>query len=138
MILLVVVALTRPRRLRIRRDEIGPLLVYGIFGVAMTQYLYFVAIGLLPVGVALLFEFTAPIMVALWFRFGLKDRTPRVVWLALLIALVGLAMVAQVWQGFTLDRPRGRRRLRRGRLRWRSTSCSASAGADRNRGTRCR
>lgn len=102
-ILLIVVAFTRPRALRIARSEIVPLLAYGVLGVAMTQYLYFVAIELLPVGIALLIEFTSPIMVALWFHFVLKHRTPRIVWLGLAIALVGLAMVAQVWQGFTLN-----------------------------------
>lgn len=102
-ILLVVVSITRPRALRIRRSEVRLFLAYGILGVAMTQYLYFVAIELLPVGIALLIEFTSPIMVALWFHFVLKHRTPRVVWLGLAIALLGLAMVAQVWQGFTLN-----------------------------------
>lgn len=102
-ILVIVVTLTRPRALRIQRSEFVPLLAYGILGVAMTQYLYFVAIELLPVGIALLIEFTAPIMVALWFHFVLKHQTPRVVWLGLAIALAGLAMVAQVWQGFTLN-----------------------------------
>lgn len=103
LILLVVVALTRPGSLRVRRDEIIPLLAYGIAGVAMTQYLYFVALQYLPVGVALLIEFTAPIMVALWFRFGYREPTKATVWVALVIALIGLSLVAQVWQGFTLD-----------------------------------
>ena len=103
LILLAVVAITRPQRLRIRRDEVWLLIAYGVLGVAMTQYLYFVAIELLPVGIALLIEFTAPIMVALWFHFGLKHHTPRIVWLGLATAMVGLAMVAQVWQGFTLN-----------------------------------
>ena len=103
LILLVVVAITRPSALRIHRNEIGVLLAYGILGVAMTQFLYFFAIERLPVGVALLIEFTAPIMVALWFRFGLHQHTNRLVWVGLFTALVGLAMVGQVWQGFTLD-----------------------------------
>jgi drug/metabolite transporter (DMT)-like permease len=103
LILLVVVALTRPSTLRIRRREVGVLLAYGVLGVAMTQYLYFVSISRLPVGVALLIEFTAPIMVALWFRFGLHEPVSRRVWLALALALVGLALVGQVWAGFSLD-----------------------------------
>ena len=103
LILLAVVAITRPATLRIRRREIPILLVYGILGIAMTQYLYFVSISRLPVGVALLIEFTAPIMVALWFRFGLHEQTSRRVWLALGLALLGLALVGQVWEGFTLD-----------------------------------
>ena len=103
LVLLAFVALTRPAALRIRRDEWVVLLCFGILGVAMTQYLYFVAITLLPVGIALLVEFTAPIMVALWFRFGMHERVDRRVWLGLALALAGLAMVGQVWEGFTLD-----------------------------------
>ena len=40
--------------------------MYGVVGIAMVQWLYFVAIARLPVGVALLLEFTAPVLVALW------------------------------------------------------------------------
>lgn len=103
LIMLILVALTKPQTLKIRKEQILPLLAYGILGVAMTQYLYFVALRYLPVGVALLIEFTAPLMVALWFRFAWKEPTKRLVWLALTIALIGLAMVGQVWQGFTLN-----------------------------------
>lgn len=102
-ILLAFVAITHPDRLRIRRSEIGVLLAYGILGIAMTQFLYFVAISRLPVGVALLIEFTAPIMVALWFRFGRHEPVKRRVWAALALAMAGLALVGQVWLGFTLD-----------------------------------
>mgnify|MGYP006280250911 CR=1 FL=1 len=102
-ILLVVVAITRPRALRIRKDEILPLLAYSVLGLAMTQFLYFVGIQLLPVGVALLIEFTAPIMVALWFRFGMKEQVNRLVWVGLVLALTGLALVGQVWMGFSLN-----------------------------------
>lgn len=103
LIMLILVAVTKPHTLKIRKEQVLPLLAYGILGVAMTQYLYFVALRYLPVGVALLIEFTAPLMVALWFRFAWKEPTKRLVWLALTIALIGLAMVGQVWQGFTLN-----------------------------------
>ncbi|MSY98085.1 MAG: EamA family transporter, partial [Actinobacteria bacterium] len=103
LLLLVLVAITRPAALRITKKELPVLLVYGVIGVGMTQFLYFVALQTLPVGVALLIEFTAPIMVALWFRFGMKQATRKSVWIALVLALTGLAMVAQVWLGFTLS-----------------------------------
>jgi drug/metabolite transporter (DMT)-like permease len=103
LILLVVVALTNRPALRLRRDELGLLLVYGGLGIALTQYLYYLAIALLPIGVALLIEFTAPLMIAIWFRFGLKHPTKPAVWIALVTAMVGLAIVAQVWEGLTLD-----------------------------------
>ena len=102
-ILLLVVAATQRHRLRLHRSEVPRLLVYGVLGIAATQSLYFLAIQRLPVGVALLFEFTAPIMVALWFRFVMREPVRDRVFAALLLAMVGLAMVAQVWQGFSLD-----------------------------------
>ncbi len=103
LILLVIVAIMQPTTLRLRKAELPILLVFGVLGLAMTQWLYFVSIERLPVGVALLIEFTAPVMVALWFRFGMKQPTRRRVWAALVLALVGLALVAQIWQGFTLN-----------------------------------
>ena len=103
LILLGCVALTRRPALRLQRGEIPLLLVYGVLGIAMTQYLYFAAIERLPIGVALLIEFTAPLMIAIWFRFGLGHATKPAVWAALVAALMGLAIVAQVWKGLTLD-----------------------------------
>jgi drug/metabolite transporter (DMT)-like permease len=102
-ILVMVVAAIRPAALRIRRSEIGLLLAYGVLGVVGTQLFYFIAIERIPVGIALLIEFTAPIWVALWFRFAWKHPTKQMVWVALLMALVGLALVAQVWQGITFN-----------------------------------
>jgi len=102
-ILLAIVALTRPRALRIRRDEWKLLLAYGVIGVSMTQFLYFVAIERMPIGIALIIEFTAPIWVVLWVRFGRHQTVRGSVWVGLLLAILGLALIAQVWQGFTLD-----------------------------------
>ncbi len=102
-ILFVVVALIRPQALRIRRDEWKMLLAYGVIGVSMTQFLYFLAIERMPIGIALIIEFTAPIWVVLWVRFGRKQAVRGTVWVGLLLAVIGLTLVAQVWQGFTLD-----------------------------------
>ena len=102
-ILLAIVAITNRSGLRLRRAEIPRIAAYGILGVAVTQSLYFVAILRLPVGVSLLFEFTAPIMVALWFRFVLREPVRDRVFAALVLALVGLGTVAQAWQGLSLD-----------------------------------
>ena len=103
LVLLTFVAIKRPSALRLKRKEIPVLIAYGILGVAMTQYLYFVALVYLPVGVALLIEFTAPVMVALWMRLVWKEPTRKTVWLALGMAIAGLALVAQIWNGFALN-----------------------------------
>lgn len=103
LIMLIIIAITRRSALRIRKDEIALLLAFGILGVAMTQWLFFFAIERLAVGVALIIEFTAPIMVALWFRFGRKQPVRPTVWVGLVLALLGLTLVAQAWQGFSLN-----------------------------------
>jgi drug/metabolite transporter (DMT)-like permease len=103
LVLLAVVLLTRPRTVRLTRRELPVLLLYGIAGIAMTQWLYFVAIARLPIGIALLIEFTAPVMVALWVRFAWHRPVRDLVWVALGLSMLGLAMVGQVWKGFALD-----------------------------------
>ena len=102
-ILLGITALRNPGALRVGGRELGFLALYGVTGIAMVQWLYFVALQRLPVGIALLFEYTAPLMVALWVRFVQKQPVRSRLWLGLACALGGLALVAQVWKGMTLD-----------------------------------
>jgi len=102
-VLLALTALTRPAALRVTRQELAFLGLYGVTGIAMVQWLYFVAISRLPVGVALLFEYTAPLMVALWVRFVQHRPVRSRLWLGLALALSGLALVAQFWKGMVLD-----------------------------------
>jgi drug/metabolite transporter (DMT)-like permease len=101
--LLVLVLLIDRSRMRVNRSEWPLLIAYGVVAIAMVQWLYFVAIARLPVGIALLLEFTAPLMVALWAKFVQHKNVRRGVWLALALVLGGLALVAQVWDGMTLD-----------------------------------
>ena len=63
------------------------------------QWLYFVAIDNLPVGVALLIEFTAPLFVALFARFVYKEHIRRRIWVAVGLCITGLALVVELWQG---------------------------------------
>jgi drug/metabolite transporter (DMT)-like permease len=103
LILLGITALRSPGALRVGRRELGFLALYGVTGIAMVQWLYFVAIQRMPVGIALLFEYTAPLMVALWVRFVQKQPVRSRLWLGMACALGGLALVAQFWKGMTLD-----------------------------------
>lgn len=103
LVLLIFMLVTNRKALKIKRSEIKLILAYGVLGVTMTQYLYFVAIKLLPVGVALLIEFTAPIMIALWVRFAYKENVRPTVWVGLFLALAGLGLVGEVWNGLTLN-----------------------------------
>jgi drug/metabolite transporter (DMT)-like permease len=97
--LLLFLGLTQPSRLRISRRDLPLLAVVALTGAALIQWLYFTAIDRLPVGIALLLEFTGPLMIAVYARVVQRQAVSRRVWLALGLALVGLAMVAQVFGG---------------------------------------
>jgi drug/metabolite transporter (DMT)-like permease len=97
--LLAALALVSPGRLRLTWREVPFLAVFGVVGVALTQFLYYVAIGRLPVGIALVFEMTAPVGIALWVRLVRKEPVRPRIWVALALSLSGLVLVAQVWQG---------------------------------------
>ena len=101
--LLVGLLVLAPRRLYVDRREALSLLVYGVVGFVLVQWLYFVAIFRLPIGIGLLLEFTAPVLVVLWARFVWREPVRARVWPALGLVLVGLALVAEVWAGLTLD-----------------------------------
>lgn len=97
-LLAFLVAFARPN-LRVGRRELLFLIAFGVVGVALVQWLYFVAIHNLPVGIALLIEFTAPLFVALFARFVYKERIRRRIWVAVVLCLTGLALVVEIWAG---------------------------------------
>jgi drug/metabolite transporter (DMT)-like permease len=101
--LFIVVGLTARDRLRVSWRGLRQLAVLGVVGAALIQWFYFVAIDRLPVGIALLLEFTAPVLVAVFARLVLREDVRPVVWLALVLSLAGLGLVAQVWQDARLD-----------------------------------
>ena len=92
-----------PQTFRIKRSEILPLVAYGIIGIAMVQALYFLAISRMHVSIALLIEFTAPVWIVVYLRVIKRRHVPNQMWLALILALTGLALIAQIWDGLTLD-----------------------------------
>lgn len=102
-VLVAAVLVVAPRTRLPRGRELVGLAVLGVVGMAMVQWLYFVAISRLPVGLALLVEYTAPVLVALWARFVLREEVRSRLWWALAACLAGLALVAQVGRGVTLD-----------------------------------
>jgi drug/metabolite transporter (DMT)-like permease len=99
--LLTIVAVVAPRRLRVRRRELPYLIAFGVGGLAFVQWFYFLAIHRLAIGVALLIEYLAPLLVALWARFAYHEHVRRRIWVALGLALVGLATIVDVFGGAT-------------------------------------
>ena len=82
---------------RLPPKQIGIMAILGVFGVAALQVTYAYAIQLLPVGIALLFEYLAVLIVAVVAFFFLKEKVKPRLWIAIGLVLVGLGVVAQVW-----------------------------------------
>ncbi len=90
-------------KLRISKRDLPFFAFYGIFTFAVVQWLYFVAIERLPIGIALLIQFSGIVLVALWARLVWHAEVRPRVWAALALTLVGLALVSEFWLGWTLD-----------------------------------
>ena len=98
---LVLLVLDR-RAFVLPRRQWPVMLLLGVVGVALLQATYAAAVQILPVGIALLLEYTAVLMVALVAYFVLKEPVKARLWVAIGFVLIGLAVVAQVWAS-TLD-----------------------------------
>ena len=101
--LMLVVAATNRRALRIPRRELVRLALFGAVGVALVQLFYFLAIHRLPVGIALLIQYIGPVLVAIWARTFGHEHVRRRIWLALGLSLTGLTLMVQLWNGVSLD-----------------------------------
>ena len=97
--LVAVLAVTAPGRLRLSRRELPFVLCFGVCGLAFVQFFYFLAIHRLQIGIALLIEYLAPLLVALWARFVQREHVRRRIWVALALALSGLALIVDLVGG---------------------------------------
>jgi drug/metabolite transporter (DMT)-like permease len=98
-ILLVILAAVRPGVLAAVRADGGALVLYGLLAMAGVQVAFFNALLYLPVTIALLLEYTGPIVVIgwVWLVRG-QPPSPRTV-LGAAVALLGLTLVVEVWTG---------------------------------------
>ena len=82
---------------RLGRRQLIVMAVLGVFGVALLQASYAAAVQLLPVGIALLLEYLAVLLVAVLAFFFFKEPVRRRLWIAIACVLGGLVLVAEVW-----------------------------------------
>src|SRR5689334_20676523 len=87
-VFLLLVLATAPGRLRARVGELRYLALFGVAGLAFVQWLYFLAIHRMAIGIALLIQYLAPLLIAVWARFALHEHVRRRIWIALALALV--------------------------------------------------
>ena len=91
------VLLTNPRGLRVPLKMIPKLILLGIIGVGLLQWSYSQAVFYLPIGIALLLEYTAVLWVPIIALLFFKERVKSQIWVGAALVLGGLAVVAQIW-----------------------------------------
>jgi drug/metabolite transporter (DMT)-like permease len=94
-----VLVFTNPKAFRVTWREVPMLLIFGVFGLALMQWAYSNAVAILPVGIALLFEYTAIIIVPIAARIVFKEKTTRTFWYGVALVISGLLVVSQIWAG---------------------------------------
>ncbi|MGY1839574.1 MULTISPECIES: EamA family transporter [unclassified Modestobacter] len=101
--------LTVPAVLQLRgrwhllRSNAGAVLAFGALAVALPQLAYFSAVARLSVGVALLLEYSAVLLVVLWTWARLGQRPSAVTTAGVVVAITGLVLVLDVARGAQLD-----------------------------------
>ena len=95
--------ITGKNQLRIKRNELKDLIIFGVIGVAAVTSFYFFAIKYLYVSVALVIEFTASIWIVLYLRFVKKKQISPIMWWGIACAFSGLFLLSQIWTGTTLN-----------------------------------
>ena len=103
-ILLAITLVIERHSLKAPKKLIPKLAAYGIIGFAAVQAGYFLGIQRgVPLSLVLIVEFTAPIWIALWIKDVRKSFVPASMWVAIALSLLGLILLAQVWNGLSFD-----------------------------------
>ncbi len=103
-ILLAITLIIDRHSLKAPKRLIPMLAAYGIIGFAAVQAGYFLGIQRgVPLSLVLIVEFTAPIWIALWIKYVRKSFVPASMWGAIALSLLGLILLAQVWNGLSFD-----------------------------------
>lgn len=98
-VLAVVLVVLRPGVVAAVRRDGGALLLYGLLATAGVQVAFFNAVRYLPVPIALLLEYTGPVIVVAWVWLVRRQPPTGRTLAGGAIALAGLALVVEVWDG---------------------------------------
>jgi drug/metabolite transporter (DMT)-like permease len=90
-------------RWHLLRANAGFLLVFGFVAVAGCQYCYFNAIERLPVAVAILIEYVAPVAVVCWMWARHRQAPTALTMLGATVAIAGLLLVLDIFSVGSVD-----------------------------------
>lgn len=99
LVMAIFATIVKPGWVREARTHARVVVAYGLIPIAGAQLCYYNAVSHLSVGVALLLEYTAPILVVGWI-WGTTRRRPRTMTLAgVALAVAGIMLVLNVFEG---------------------------------------
>ncbi len=96
-LMIIVATAIRPGWIHEARQHVRLLALYGLIPVAGAQLCYFNAIAHLPVGVALLLEYTAPILVVTWIWATTRRRPSGMTLAGIALAISGITFVLNIF-----------------------------------------
>jgi drug/metabolite transporter (DMT)-like permease len=102
-ILAAALALTRPQLMRVRRADVPQLAFLGICGLALVHATYYAAIDRLEIGVALVIQYMAPLLLLGWLRVRHGRRLAPSLWGAVALSIAGCALVVRAYDPGSLD-----------------------------------
>lgn len=97
------VAIASPALFKIRKQDIGRFMVFGVVGLAGVNVLYFAAIARLHLGVALTIQYLGPLLLLLYLKVVHRRKLPRALWGAAALAAVGCFFVVGAYDPGGLD-----------------------------------
>jgi drug/metabolite transporter (DMT)-like permease len=102
-VLVIAAAIVHRGRSPLRAGSMRTLVIYGVVAMAGTQLAYFNAVARLDVGVALLLEFLAPVLLLTWSSLRARSLPARATLAGAALSLIGLALVLDVGGTTALD-----------------------------------
>ena len=95
----VFATVVRPNWIREAARHAKTVIAYGLFPIAGAQLCYYNAVAHLSVGVALLLEYTAPVLVVGWLWATTRRRPTNLTLAGVALAVVGIMLVLDVFAG---------------------------------------
>jgi drug/metabolite transporter (DMT)-like permease len=93
----IALLITNRSNFKLTKSELPLFAVFGVVGVGLMQWAYSNAVANLQVGVALLIEYSAIVIVPIASYFLFREKVRPRIWLAVALVLGGLAVVAKPW-----------------------------------------
>jgi drug/metabolite transporter (DMT)-like permease len=102
LVFVVVLGARNPDALHIRRDDVPLFAVFGVLGLAGVSLVYYEAIKRVPIGVALVIEYTGPVLLLIYARSRGRTVGGRL-WIAAALAVFGCFFAAGAYDTRLLE-----------------------------------